>query len=114
MICAWLRATVAGATAGYATRGRGKATGALHWRGLRPRREDRRRMRPVLQEQRVDENREDRQHRHHDADEFARMTADRGGKPAGAVVQSLDRVGCGYALFFACSVAARRIRAPAR
>ncbi len=49
----------------------------------RPRRKDRRRMRSLLQEQRVDENRKDRDRRHHERNEFARMLADHGGEAAG-------------------------------
>ena len=51
-----LAARAVGGVHGFAARGRGNATGVL--RRQRPRREDRRRMRAVLQEQRIDEDRQ--------------------------------------------------------
>ena len=86
MICAWLRATVAGATRGAAARGRGNATGvacviggrvAKIGAGCGPRCKNSAFMKIAKMATR----------RHQNADEFARMTADRGGQPAGAAVK---------------------------
>ena len=52
-------------------------------RQQRPRREDRRGMRPLLKKKRIGDDTEDGNRHHDKRDEFARMLADGGREPAG-------------------------------